>query len=44
MYEPFIVINPLSVSLQPTVVLTNIKQNNQPVKNDEVYAAGKILC
>ncbi|HEY1872040.1 MAG TPA: PIG-L family deacetylase, partial [Chitinophagaceae bacterium] len=41
LYEPFIVINPLSVSLQPNVVLTNIKQNNQAVKNDEVYVQVK---
>jgi hypothetical protein len=41
MYEPFIVINPLSISLQPSVVLTNIKQNNQQQKNDEVYAQVK---
>ena len=37
-YEPFIVIDPLSVSLQPNVVLTNIKQNNQAIKNDDVHA------
>ena len=41
MYEPFIVINPLSVSVQPTVVLTNIRQNNQRVKEDEVHAQVK---
>ncbi len=41
LYEPFIAVNPLSVSVQPTVVLTNIKQNNQPVKNDEVFAEVK---
>lgn len=38
LYEPFIVIYPLSISVQPAVVLSNIRQNNQPVKNDEVYA------
>ncbi|HEY2725537.1 MAG TPA: PIG-L family deacetylase, partial [Parafilimonas sp.] len=38
MYEPFIVINPLSVSLQPNVILTDIKQNNQSIKDDEVFA------
>jgi GlcNAc-PI de-N-acetylase len=38
LYEPFMVINPLSVSVQPAVVLTNIKQNDQAIKNDEVHA------
>src|SRR6478735_9795826 len=41
MYEPFIVINPLSISVQPAVVLTNIKQNNQKIKIDEVHAQVK---
>ncbi len=41
LYEPFIVIQPLSVSVQPSVVLTNIKQNNQAIKDDEVYAQVK---
>ncbi len=38
MYEPFIVIDPLSISLQPNVVLNDIKQNNQPIHIDEVFA------
>lgn len=38
LYEPFIVINPLSISLQPSVVLTNINQNNKPLKEDDVHA------
>ena len=37
MYEPFIVINPLSISLQPSVILNNIKQNNELIKDDEVH-------
>ncbi|MFT4156298.1 PIG-L family deacetylase [Parafilimonas sp.] len=41
LYEPFIIINPLSVSLQPSVILTSIKQNNTAVKNDAVYAQVK---
>ncbi|MEP6684992.1 MAG: PIG-L family deacetylase, partial [Parafilimonas sp.] len=41
MYQPFIVTDPLSVSLQPSVILTNIKQNNQAVKDDEVFAEVK---
>lgn len=41
LYEPFIVINPLSITLQPSIVLTNIKQNNQPVKDDAVHAQVK---
>lgn len=41
LYEPFIVINPLSISLQPSVVLTNIKQNNLSIKDDEVHAQVK---
>ena len=41
MYEPFIVINPVSVSLQPSVILTNIKQQNAIVKNDEVHVQVK---
>lgn len=40
-YEPFIVINPLSITVQPAVVLTNIKQNNQKIKIDEVHAQVK---
>ncbi len=41
MYEPFIVINPVSVSLQPSVILTNIKQENTPEKIDEVHVRVK---
>jgi LmbE family N-acetylglucosaminyl deacetylase len=41
MYEPFIVIHPLSISAQPSVVLTNIKQNNQSIKIDEVHTQVK---
>jgi LmbE family N-acetylglucosaminyl deacetylase len=37
MYEPFIVIHPLSITVQPSVVLTNIKQNDQAIKIDEVH-------
>lgn len=40
-YQPFIVINPLSIFVQPAVVLTNIKQNNQKIKIDEVHAQVK---
>ena len=36
LYEPFVVINPLSVSLQPGIILANIKQNNQSIHDDEV--------
>lgn len=38
LYEPFIVINPLSISLQPSVVLTDVIQNNKPLKEVEVHA------
>lgn len=38
LYEPFIVINPVSISLRPAVVLTNIKQDNSTLKKDEVFA------
>lgn len=41
LYEPFIVINPLSIAVRPSVVLTNIKQNNAAVKNDNVFAQVK---
>ena len=41
MYEPFIVINPISVSLQPSVILTNIKQENTIIKTDEVHVQVK---
>ncbi len=41
MYEPFIVIHPLSIAASPSVVLTNIKQNNQSVKIDEVHTQVK---
>jgi LmbE family N-acetylglucosaminyl deacetylase len=41
MYEPFIVIHPLSISVQPSVVLTNIKQNDQSIKIDEVHTQVK---
>jgi LmbE family N-acetylglucosaminyl deacetylase len=36
LYEPFIIINPVSISLQPAVILTNIKQQAQ-IKTDEVH-------
>jgi hypothetical protein len=35
------VINPLSIAVRPSVVLTNIKQNNVALKNDNVYAQVK---
>jgi hypothetical protein len=35
------VINPLSIAVRPSVVLTNIKQNNVVFKNDNVYAQVK---
>lgn len=41
MYEPFIVINPVSVSLQPSVILTDIKNENAVVKNDEAHVQVK---
>lgn len=41
LYEPFMVINPLSIAVRPSVVLTNIKQNNVALKNDNVYAQVK---
>ena len=41
LYEPFIVINPISVSLEPPVILTNIKQENTVIKNDEVHVQVK---
>lgn len=41
LYEPFMVINPLSIAVRPSVVLTNIKQNNVAFKNDNVYAQVK---
>ncbi len=41
MYEPFIVINPVSISLQPSVILTNIKQENAVIKNDEAHVQVK---
>jgi LmbE family N-acetylglucosaminyl deacetylase len=37
MYEPFVVVNPLSVSLQPSVILTNIKNQNAVINNDEAH-------
>ncbi|MBV9961694.1 MAG: PIG-L family deacetylase [Parafilimonas sp.] len=37
LYEPLIVVDPLSISLQPNVILTNIK-DDQPIKKDEVFA------
>lgn len=37
MYEPFVVVNPVSVSLQPSVILTNIKNENAIIKNDEAH-------
>jgi LmbE family N-acetylglucosaminyl deacetylase len=40
MYQPFVVVNPLSVSLQPSVILTNIKNQNA-VKNDEAHVQVK---
>ncbi len=41
LYEPFMVINPLSIAVRPSVVLTNIKKNNVALKNDNVYAQVK---
>ncbi len=41
LYEPFIVINPISVSLQPAIILTNIIQQNTVAKNDEAHVAIK---
>lgn len=41
LYEPFIVINPVSVSLQPLVILTNIKHENNIMKNDETHVQVK---
>jgi LmbE family N-acetylglucosaminyl deacetylase len=41
MYEPFIVVNPLSISLQPAVILTNIKNENAVIKNDEAHVQVK---
>lgn len=38
MYEPFVVVNPVSVSLQPSVILTDIKNENAVLKNDEAHA------
>ncbi|HYK46763.1 MAG TPA: PIG-L family deacetylase [Parafilimonas sp.] len=40
MYEPFIVVHPLSVSIEPPVILTNVKQQ-AAVKNDEVHVQVK---
>jgi hypothetical protein len=37
MYEPFVVVDPLSVSLQPSVILTNIKNQNAVINNDEAH-------
>ncbi len=41
MYEPFVVVNPLGVSLQPSVILTNIKNENSVIKNDEAHVRVK---
>ena len=41
LYEPFIIINPINVSVRPSVVLINIKQNNAAIKNDEVHVQVK---